>query len=72
MTMGKPRPGSRPPEVDRPLARLRTLDAEIAKHELCRPGFAAELRREASAVACGLENIRTSIVCAEINGRRQR
>jgi hypothetical protein len=68
---GRPKPGSWPEEVHELTSRLRALDGEIARNELCRPGFAAELRREASAVCMRLEVIKTAIVVGEINGRQR-
>jgi hypothetical protein len=64
------KPGARPPEVDRLVARLRSLHAEVRRFEVCAPGSAAELRREASGVACRLEKIKIAILCAELKGRQ--
>jgi hypothetical protein len=60
-----------PAEVATLTARLRALDAEVLRLELCQPSKAAELRREASAIACRIENIKCAVLCAELNGEGQ-
>lgn len=59
-----------PPPIAQMLKRVRSLDAEVQRTQLCAPALAAAARQERRAILCLVENAKMGIMAAEADGLR--